>query len=108
MPMTGRWEADDHWEALCPDCTAATGNSPCDLLEAVNHSGRYLCRQCSLPLHVVHEERLVRGRLPGEALARAVDRDVLVEADARQVLLQDLQRLAVLREALLLVERRAR
>jgi len=57
-----------------------------------------------LPPHLGDEERLVRRRLPLELTPGPVDGEVLVEADARDVLLEDRKRLAVVPEALLVLQ----
>src|SRR4029450_13557324 len=58
-----------------------------------------------LPLHLHYEEGLVRRRLPGELAPGGVDREVLVEPDARHVLLEDGEGLAVVLEPLVVLQR---
>src|SRR5262245_45035531 len=57
-----------------------------------------------LPPHLHDEERLVRGRLPLKLAPRPVDREVLIEPDARHVLLEDGERLAIVPEALVVLQ----
>src|SRR5262245_40364916 len=58
-----------------------------------------------LPLHLHHEEGLVRRRLPRELAPSGVDGEVLVEPDAGDVLLEDAVGLPVVLEPLLLLQR---
>src|SRR6267378_6585502 len=62
----------------------------------------------SVPSHVEHEKRFIGRRLPPQTLARAINCDILVQADAGNVVLEDLQGLAIPGEARGLVEGCAR
>src|SRR5262245_54410943 len=57
-----------------------------------------------LPLHLHDEEGLVGGGLPRELAPRGIDREVLIEADPRDVLLEDGERLAVVLQPVLVLQ----
>src|SRR6478736_1780500 len=100
-----------HAQPSCPRSSRASTTCLArpDVVDARHKAGHdadrvKLLRASRLPAHLIDEERLVGRRLPLQLLAGTVDGVVLVEADARHVLAQDLEGLAVVLQPLLLVE----
>src|SRR5437899_10837266 len=65
-------------------------------------------RDVSVPFHIEDEKRLVGRRLPAQPFAGTVDRDILIEADAGHLILEDFQRFAIPEKPRSLIERRTR
>src|SRR5262245_14767059 len=57
-----------------------------------------------LPLHLHDEEGLVRGGLPRELAARGIDGEVLIEADPRDILLEDGEGFTIMLQPLLVLQ----